>query len=87
MLKIVFDTYKLFNRSAGRGQLRVDPDDIIFPAHFFDQVSTLRELILGYTFRYNDVLDPKKLHDSLIELLEVDDWRKLGGRLRLDVRH
>ncbi|EEU38068.1 uncharacterized protein NECHADRAFT_48023, partial [Fusarium vanettenii 77-13-4] len=32
----------------------------------------------------NDVLDPEKLHSSLAKLLEIGDWRKFGGRLRLN---
>jgi hypothetical protein len=35
--------------------------------------------------RFNDVLDAEKLHDALSELLEIGDWRKLGGRLRFKV--
>ncbi|OJJ47737.1 hypothetical protein ASPZODRAFT_15186 [Penicilliopsis zonata CBS 506.65] len=37
---------------------------------------------MSYTLRFNDVLDPEKLHSSLVELLKIGDWKKLGGRLR-----
>ncbi|KAL2760986.1 hypothetical protein ACRALDRAFT_1028057 [Sodiomyces alcalophilus JCM 7366] len=57
--------------------------DQIFPVHFFDDTPTYRGLIMSWTLRFNDVLDADKLHDSLARLLEMGDWRKLGGRLRL----
>ncbi|KAJ5176081.1 uncharacterized protein N7482_001958, partial [Penicillium canariense] len=37
---------------------------------------------ITYTFRFNEVLDPSKLHSSLVKLFTIGDWRKLGGRLR-----
>ena len=64
---------------------RVETDDI-FPIHLIDQAAIIRASIISYTFRYNDQLDPKKLQDALCRLLEVGDWRKFGGRLRLNVR-
>jgi hypothetical protein len=42
---------------------------------------------MTYTFRCNDVLNPKKVHDSLAQLLEMPGWRKLGGRLCRDVSY
>lgn len=75
--------FRLFNRQTGAS---VDNDEI-FPVHYLDQRSLLPELILSVTFRCNDVLDPEKLRDSLVELLELDGWRKLGGRLRRNVRN
>ncbi|ROT41992.1 hypothetical protein SODALDRAFT_374374 [Sodiomyces alkalinus F11] len=59
--------------------------DEIFPVHFFDDTPTYRDLILCWTLRFNDVLDADKLHDALVRLLNMGDWRKLGGRLRLRV--
>jgi hypothetical protein len=35
--------------------------------------------------RFNDVLDADKLHASLSRLLEIGDWKKVGGRLKLTV--
>ncbi|KAK7415701.1 hypothetical protein QQX98_005736 [Neonectria punicea] len=58
--------------------------DDVFPVHFFDDTKTYRSMILTWTLRFNDVLDPEKLHDALARLLETGDWRKLGGRLRLN---
>ena len=59
--------------------------DIIYPTHFLDNGPGTREMILAWTMRFNDVLDPDMLHKSLAKLLEVGDWRKLGGRLRKQV--
>ncbi|KAK5993545.1 O-acetyltransferase PaAT-2 [Cladobotryum mycophilum] len=56
--------------------------DIIYPTHFLDDLPGARDLIMTWTMRFNDVLDPDMLHTSLAKLLEVGDWRKLGGRLR-----
>lgn len=63
-----------------------DNDDEIYPVHFIDQGGIIRQSIINYTFRYDAVLDDGKLRDSLVQLLEIGDWQKLGGRLRLNVR-
>ncbi|KAK0726069.1 hypothetical protein B0H67DRAFT_481573 [Lasiosphaeris hirsuta] len=61
---------------------RVETDDI-YPLHMLDDTKTLRGIVVTWTLRFNDVLDADKLHNSLSALLEIGDWRKLGGRLRL----
>ncbi|KAK8009793.1 acyltransferase [Apiospora arundinis] len=48
-----------------------------------DGTNTLRGAIVSWTLCFNDVLDSDKLHSSLFRLLEIGDWRKVGGRLRL----
>jgi hypothetical protein len=50
-----------------------------------DDTKTLRGIVVTWTLRFNDVLDADSLHASLSKLLEIGDWRKLGGRLRLKV--
>ena len=40
---------------------------------------------MSYIFQFNDVLDGQKLADSLSALLEIGDWRKLGGRFQYNV--
>lgn len=57
-----------------------DGDDV-YPLHMLDDTKGCREYFLAWTLRFNDVLDAHKLHDSLCRLLEIGDWRKLGGRL------
>lgn len=63
---------------------RIETDDI-YPVHMLDDTNTLRDIVVTWTLRFNDVLDADKLHRSLSRLLEIGDWRKLGGRLRLNV--
>ncbi|KAF5640440.1 chloramphenicol acetyltransferase-like domain protein [Fusarium sp. NRRL 52700] len=57
-------------------------DDIVYPTHMIDNVSVLKFLVMAWTMRFNDVLNADKLHQSLSELLNIGDWKKLGGRLR-----
>ena len=72
--------------TGGARQIQRHETDIVFPVHSADQAKVIRESIISYTFRFNDVLQPEKLHDSLIRLVETEDWRKIGGRLRKNVR-
>lgn len=59
--------------------------DTVYPVHMLDESKTLREIVVAWTLRFDDVLDADKLHISLSRLLEIGDWRKIGGRLRLKV--
>lgn len=59
--------------------------DEIFPVHLIDQAAIVRSSIINYTFHYDSVLDANRLRDTLLELIQIGDWRKLGGRLRLNV--
>jgi hypothetical protein len=63
----------------------VHDDDVVYPLHMLDDTKTLRNIVVAWTLRFDDVLDVEKLHHSLSRLLEIDDWRMLGGRLRLKV--
>lgn len=65
--------------------ISIVPEDEIFPVHYFDDTEMNRYMIMCCTMRFDDVLDPEYLHSSLARLLEIGDWRKLGGRLRLGV--
>lgn len=62
----------------------VQSDDI-YPVHMLDDTKSLRGIVVTWTLRFNDVLDAVKLHEALSKLLEIGDWRKIGGRLRLKV--
>ncbi|KAJ9130909.1 Lysr family regulatory protein [Pleurostoma richardsiae] len=72
----------------GLAPRRVQPaqvaTDEIFPATFFDDTPLNRSVLLYLTFRFNNVLDTVSLRESLSRLLEIDGWRKLGGRFRLN---
>lgn len=57
----------------------------IYPVHLLDSSDSYRKLFMSYIFAFNDVLDAKKLAESLSTLLTIGDWRKLGGRLRKNV--
>ncbi|KAF2470527.1 uncharacterized protein BDR25DRAFT_287514 [Lindgomyces ingoldianus] len=61
---------------------QVESDDV-YPVHMLDDTKTLRHIVVTWTLRFNDVLDAERLHTSLSRLLEIGDWRKVGGRLRL----
>lgn len=52
--------------------------------HTQDDTKTFR-MFLNWTMSFNDALDSDKLHNSLSRLLNIGDWRKLGGRLRVKV--
>lgn len=62
------------------------PTDEVLPLHEFDGRMQVRSIIMGWTMRFDDVLDSDKLKMSLCRLLEIGAWRKLGGRLRERVR-
>ncbi|KAI0145603.1 hypothetical protein GGR57DRAFT_517093 [Xylariaceae sp. FL1272] len=59
------------------------PDEV-FPVHLIDQTALVRSSLISYTFKYEEVLDAIKLRDSLSILLVSKEWRKLGGRLRVN---
>jgi hypothetical protein len=63
---------------------RVESDHV-YPVHMLDDTTTLRSIVVTWTLQFNDVLDPELLHNSLADLLEIGDWKKVGGRLRLKV--
>lgn len=56
----------------------------VYPVHLFDNFDT-RRIFVTRVLRFNDVLDAEKLRLSLGQLLEIGDWRRLGGRLRRKV--
>jgi len=72
--------------SISKEAVNREEGDIIYPVFVLDDTRSFRSVILGWTLRFNDVLDPEKLHTSLSSLLNIGDWRKMGGRLRLKVR-
>lgn len=61
------------------------PNDEVFPVHYFDDTEINRHMVMCCTMRFDDVLDADYLHRTLARLLEIGDWRKLGGRVRLSV--
>ncbi|OGM42334.1 hypothetical protein ABOM_007876 [Aspergillus bombycis] len=59
-------------------------DDYIYPVHLLDGAE-YQHCILTLFIKFNDILDAGKIKDSLTRLLEIDDWKKLGGRFRTKV--
>ena len=76
---------RLLGVLPAKGPLALVETDDIYPLHMLDDTKTLRDIVITWTLRFNDVLDADKLHASLSRLLEIGDWRKIGGRLRLNV--
>lgn len=69
----------------GRRQPRRVASDAVFPVNEFDEA--MKDYVLRWMVRFNDVLDADKLHAALVQLLEAGPgWRRLGGRLRVNVR-
>ncbi|KAJ4006515.1 hypothetical protein NW766_010609 [Fusarium irregulare] len=58
------------------------PTDEVVPVHLFDSISGLQRCILVWMFRFDEILDPEKLHSSLSRVFQRDGWHKLGGRYR-----
>ncbi|OAL55144.1 hypothetical protein IQ07DRAFT_607592 [Pyrenochaeta sp. DS3sAY3a] len=67
-------------RAAGKS---VFADDDVYPVHALDDTKTFRNTLITWTICFNDQLDAERLRSSLSRLLELGDWRKIGGRLRL----
>ncbi|KAM0241439.1 hypothetical protein ACHAP5_007636 [Fusarium lateritium] len=70
-------------RILGKKPQRVETDNV-YPLHMLDNTKNLRGIVITWTLRFDDVLDADELHDALSRLLDSGDWRKLGGRLRLN---
>ncbi|KAJ5109671.1 hypothetical protein N7532_002316 [Penicillium argentinense] len=61
--------------------MQVFEADDVYPLHSLDD-SKANQCFVNWLMRFNDVLDTEKLNESLSKLLRIEDWRKLGGRLR-----
>ncbi|KAI0103414.1 hypothetical protein F4814DRAFT_96633 [Daldinia grandis] len=72
----------LSSKPAIKSPLTISSDTVV-PLHRFDDTPINRKVIVEFTMRFDDVLDPDKLRLSLEKLLSRRDWRKLGARLRL----
>ena len=88
---VSLDSWSL-DTEALRGRIRMSKqtppssvqEDDTYPVHTLDDIKANRKFV-SWTMLFNDVLDAEKLHNALSKLLEIGDWRKLGGRLRLKV--
>jgi hypothetical protein len=73
-----------FDPAIKMGILTLPKDEVLL-LHGADQVPAIRNGLMLNTYRYNDVLDAKKLQTALFRLAEIGDWRIIGGRFRVNV--
>lgn len=59
--------------------------DRILPMHLFDDTTANNNVLLSVTLCFDKVLHPDRIHSALVRLLQIGEWRKLGGRLRRHV--
>lgn len=79
---------EFFKTLLGRGKPQRPagvPTDDVLPMYDFDSRPQVRDIIIGWTMRFDEILDADKLNAALSRLLEIGDWKKLGGRLRENV--
>lgn len=63
-----------------------NPNDHVVPSRFWDDSPMVPDMVMRWITRFDDVLNPEKLHSALDRLLSRDDgWSRLGGRLRKNV--
>lgn len=84
-LDTMVDLRRLFGGPSAKSPPPLVEGDEVYPVHMLDDTKTLRDIVVVWTLRFNDVLDADKMHASLSRLLGIGDWRKLGGRLRVKV--
>lgn len=60
-------------------------EDEVLPVHAFDDTELNRVMAVTGLMRYRAVLDGAKLGNALEELFQIGEWKKLRGRLRLNV--
>lgn len=59
--------------------------DKVVPVHYWDHYS--KDAVIDFTMRFDHKLDVGMLRRSLEKLLDrQDSWRRLGARVRLNVR-
>lgn len=71
---------------AATEDMPVDSGQAVYPVHVLDRMKEYQTFV-ARVMLFNDVLDADLLSASLSRLLEIGDWRKLGGRLQKDVSY
>ena len=59
--------------------------DRIVSMHLFDDTTANNNVLLSVTLCFDKVLNSDRIHSALVRLLNIGEWRKLGGRLRRHV--
>ena len=62
------------------------PTDTVVGLKFLDDSLINRNFVMNPLYIFDEVLDAEKLRGSLERLVERDGFRKLGARLRKNVR-
>ncbi|PVH92963.1 hypothetical protein DM02DRAFT_721895 [Periconia macrospinosa] len=65
---------------------RVATDEVI-PLGWLDDTKQNRNVIIDFALIFDEVLDEKKLVRALEKLVEKPGWKRLGGRLRLNINN
>ncbi|KAI6372094.1 hypothetical protein MCOR25_003829 [Pyricularia grisea] len=69
-------------REMGFGRAPHNPDDDVFQLNVMDRAGAISNMMGWTMLRFDQVLDPVKLRESLVSVIKTGDWRKLGGRFR-----
>lgn len=64
----------------------VIPTDQVIPLHWFEDGAIWKKLVVYTLFVFDDALDAEKLHEALDKLVAREGYKKLGSRLRKNVR-
>lgn len=60
-------------------------EDLILPSRLFDSTDVHQKISLDLTLRFDEVLDPKKLHSALVRLVQIGNWHQIGARYKKNV--
>ncbi|KAH8885814.1 hypothetical protein GQ53DRAFT_845227 [Thozetella sp. PMI_491] len=71
----------VFGSAPKREPAMLVPTDEVVRMHMLDDLGGYQGCPVAWTCRFDEVLDANKLKQSLWQLLELDGWRKMGGRL------
>jgi hypothetical protein len=62
------------------------PTDTVIPLHYMDSNKMFTNIVMDLSLQFDHVLDVEKLVDALERLLQRPGWKKLGARIRRNVR-
>ncbi|TLS23373.1 uncharacterized protein PpBr36_06627 [Pyricularia pennisetigena] len=73
---------KGFLREMGFGRAPHNPTDDVFQLNVMDRAGAISNMMGWTMLKFDQVLDPVKLRETLISVINTGDWKKLGGRFR-----
>lgn len=76
---------KGFLRDMGFGRAPHNPTDDVFQLNVMDRAGAISNMMGWTMLRFDQVLDPVMLRETLVSVIKTGDWRKLGGRFRRNV--